>query len=157
MDWGSCIVKQKLETVRLWCRLKQKPETRISSIVAHWSHNIHNSWGKRVLSFVSEYNLEEVMLADRPEKSVSISLRKQWLRQTEIENWKRKLMANGNKLRTYRTYKTQFQAEHYVKMNMSRDQRKVLAKFRSCNLPLEIVKGRYTRPKTPLSDRIIIM
>ena len=37
---------------------------------------------------------------------------------------------------------------------MSRDQRKVLAKFRSCNLPLEIEKGRYTRPKTPLNDRI---
>ena len=105
MDWGSCIVKQKLETVRLWCRLKQEPENRISSIVHHWSHNIGNSWEKRTLSFVSHYHLEEVMLVDRPAK--------QRLRQTEIKSWKRKLMDNGNdqnsnKLRTYRTYKTQF-------------------------------------------------
>ena len=72
------------------------------------------------------------MLDVRPEKSACSSLAKQRLRQTEIENGKRKLMDNrnnqhGNKLRTYRTYKTQFQAEHYVKMNMRMDQRKVLA------------------------------
>ena len=60
----------------------------------------------------------------------------------------------GNKLRTYRTYKTQFKTEEYVKINTSRDQRKILAKLRSCNLPLEIEKGRYTRPKTPVNERI---
>ena len=99
------------------------------------------------------------MLIYRPVKSACIHRAKQRLKQAEIESWKNKLMhngndQNGNKLRTYRTYKSQFQTKHYVKLNMSGDQRKVLAKFRSCNLPLEIEKGRYTRPKTPLNDRI---
>ena len=37
---------------------------------------------------------------------------------------------------------------------MSRDQRRILSKFRSCNLPLAIETGRYTRPKTPVNDRV---
>ena len=46
------------------------------------------------------------------------------------------------------------ETEHYVKLNMSRDQRRILAKLRSCILPLEIEKGRYTRPKIPINERI---
>ena len=34
-------------------------------------------------------------------------------------------------------------------MNMSRDHRRILAKFRSCNIPLAVETGRYTKPKTP--------
>ena len=37
---------------------------------------------------------------------------------------------------------------------MSRDQRQILSKFRSCNLPLAIETGRFTKSKTPLKDRI---
>ena len=159
MGIDSCIVKQKLETVRLWCRIKQLPESRQSSIVHKWSLNISKSWEKIMLSFIAENNLEDVMLVDKPDKAACITLAKQKLIHTETVKWQAKLMSNGNdqngnKLRTYRTYKTQFKTEDYVKINMSRDQRKVLAKFRCCNLPLEIEKGRYTRPKTPVNERI---
>ena len=61
---------------------------------------------------------------------------------------------NGNKLRTYRLYKSTFQADSYVKFYMSRDQFRILSKFRSCNLPLAIETGHFTKPKTPLKDRI---
>ena len=47
-----------------------------------------------------------------------------------------------------------FKTEHYVKLNMSRDQRRLLSKFRACNLPLAIETGRYTRPKTPVNNRL---
>ena len=46
-----------------------------------------------------------------------------------------------------------FKTEYYVKSYISRGHRRVLAKFRSCNLPLAIETGRYTRPKTPLFER----
>ena len=36
---------------------------------------------------------------------------------------------------------------------MDRGHRRVLAKFRSCNLPLAIETGRYNRPKTPVIER----
>ena len=40
MGLHSCYVKQKLEMVRLWCRMKQMPENRLSSVVHKWSLNI---------------------------------------------------------------------------------------------------------------------
>ena len=44
-----------------------------------------------------------------------------------------------------------FKLKH--KLNMSRDQRHILTKFRSCNLPLAIETGPYTKHKTRLNDR----
>lgn len=133
-------------------------ESRLSAIVHTWSFKIGKSWEKNMLSFISEHSLEEVMLVALPFKSACLSLAKQNMINVENAKWREKLMNNGNnqngKLRTYRKYKTSFEVEHYVKMNLRRDQRKVLANFRSCNLPLEIEKGRYTRPKTPVNDRI---
>ena len=80
---------------------------------------------------------------------------------TEKDNakWYQKLMSDGNaesgnKRRTYRQYKSVVKTEHYVKCNMDRGHRRVLAKFRSCNLPLAIKTGRYNRPKTPVSERL---
>ena len=40
-----------------------------------------------------------------------------------------------------------------LKSNFRKDQRRILAKFRSCNVPLAIETGRYTRPKTPVNER----
>ena len=77
----------------------------------------------------------------------------------DADNWKSKLwndvsLENGNKLRTYRVYRTDLITEHYVKLNMERSRRCILAKFRSGSLPLQIETGRYTKPKVPLNNRI---
>ena len=37
---------------------------------------------------------------------------------------------------------------------MRRGHRRILARFRSCSLPLAIETGRFTRPKTPLNQRL---
>ena len=54
----------------------------------------------------------------------------------------------------YRTYKTTIRTECYVKSNTRRDHRRILAQFRSCNLPLAIETGRFTMQKTPLNERL---
>ena len=40
---------------------------------------------------------------------------------------------NGNKLRTYRLYKSDLQTETYVKLPLQRDHRRILAMFRCGN------------------------
>ena len=55
-------------------------------------------------------------------------------------NWKTKVwidtgQENGNKLRTYRLYKSNLIAEDYVKINMERSYRRIIAKFRGRSLP----------------------
>ena len=61
-------------------------------------------------------------------------------------------MRDGNALygnTTYRQYKTVLKTEYYIKQNMSRGHRRVLAKFHSCNLPFAVKTEGFTRPKLP--------
>ena len=109
--------------------------------------------------FSETHNIDELLLTENPNKTVCISTVRDILTEKDNAKWYQKLMSNGNaengnKLRTYRQYKSVFKTEHYVKCNMDRGHRRVLAKFRSCNLPLAIETGRYNRPKTPVSERL---
>ena len=67
-----------------------------------------------------------------------------------IDNWKNELSrerarrGNGqNKLRTYRTYKSSFETETYVKVLMPFAWRSSIAKLRTGVAPLRLETGRY--------------
>jgi hypothetical protein len=57
--------------------------------------------------------------------------------------WKA-LIIHKPKLRTLVTFKNCYLTEHYVSLNLSRNQRSVLAQLRCGILPLEIETGRYS-------------
>lgn len=159
MGWASAEVKQKIETVRLWCRIRNMPESRMIYKIHNWSLSVGRSWENKMLKFIDSLNIRDCMMAPKPSKYICLKLAKEKLIEIDSHKWKEKLMhdgnnENGNKLRTYRTYKDSLDAEPYVKLNMRRDQRRILAKFRGCNLPLSIETGRYTKPKTPLNERL---
>ena len=112
-----------------------------------------------MLKFSEIHNMDELMSIESPNKSACVSAAREILTEIDNDRWYQKLMSNGNvvnrnKLRTYRQHKNVFKTEHYVKCNMSWGHRCVLAKFRSCNLPLAIETERYTRPKTPVFERL---
>ena len=75
------------------------------------------------------------------------------LRNKDVEKWTQSLN-ESDKLRTYRTYKCNLEREWYCTLPLSRDHRRVLFRLRSCSLPLAVETGRYTKPKTPLTDRL---
>ena len=84
-------------------------------------------------------------------------MQKKKLKITDVDNWKASLwndrgQENGNKLRTYRLYKSNLLPEPHVKTNMDRTHRRSLANFRSGSLPLNIETIRYAKPKVPLVD-----
>ena len=88
-----------------------------------------------------------------------VDLIKEILFTFDEQEWKLKLFndrnqINGNKMRTYRLYKDSLNTGSYVCRVKYRDQRRILSKFRSGSLPLHIETGRYTRPYTPLEDRL---
>ena len=116
MGIDSYIVKQKLETVRLWCRIKQMPESRQCPIVHKWSLNISTSWEKIMLSFIAENNLEDVMLVDKPDKAVCITIAKQKLIHTETVKWQAKLMTTG-------MTKTETNSEHILRIRRNLKQK----------------------------------
>lgn len=63
---------------------------------------------------------------------------------------------NGNKLRTYRTYKSSvgLKLEPYVTCQLPRAVRRTMTLFRSGALPLAVETGRYSRPQVQLCDRL---
>ena len=157
LGWTSCKIKQKIETVRLWCRIRNMDRDRLCRKVHEWSLTVHGSWEKTMIKFINDLNISDIMLCNNPHKIKCISKVKEKLLESEHSDWFSKLNKpgtedNGNKLRTYKLYKRNLQTEYYVKCNMRKDQRRILAKFRSCNLPLAIETGRYTRPKTPVQN-----
>ena len=57
-----------------------------------------------------------------------------------------------NKLRTYRSFKTEFGTEFYLRCSLPKKHRSAFAKFRCGVAPLKIETGRYEN--RPLEDRI---
>ena len=59
---------------------------------------------------------------------------------------------NCSKLSNYKLLKENFECENYVKMNLNKYVRSVIAQFRAGSLPIEIELGRYQR--IPRENRI---
>ena len=69
-----------------------------------------------------------------------------------------KALVNGNKLRTYRCFKTELKLENYVIVNVPLYKKKVFTLLRAGCLPLEVEKGRHKKPHAvPLNERLCNM
>lgn len=159
MGWTSCTVKQKVEASRLFFKVQAAPEDRIVKKLFTWSSSHGKSWERRFMSFINSIGLNDLLNRNNCSLKTKINCIKDKLKSNDNDNWKVKLwndsrQENGNKLRTYRLYKTELQTEVYVKLKMDRSHRRILSKFRSGSLPLNIETGRYSKPKVPLNERI---
>ena len=81
-----------------------------------------------------------------------MNVAKDKLKLIDINVWKNKLwndngQENGNLLRPYRLFESDLNPESFVKINMDRFRRRILANFRNGSLPLNIETCRYTKPK----------
>ena len=159
MGWSSCAHKQKIEACRLYLKIVRTPENRLVNKIFKWSSTHGKSWERRLLSYMSENNLETYLKdTDLSVKNLVKRIATE-LKSIDDQNWRDKVwndtgQENGNKLRTYRLYKSNLMTDEYVKINLERSHRRILAKFRSGSLPLQIETGRYKKPKVPLNNRI---
>ena len=67
--WSSCDVKQKVETVCLWCGLRNMPGHRIIRHVHKWSLPKSSTWERKMQIFSDTHNIA-IMLVENPCKSV---------------------------------------------------------------------------------------
>jgi len=157
MGWLSCITKQKIEVVRFWRKLNMTGPSRLVSVIKLWSLKFRKSWDNMALNVVRQVdfpvnNLFYISFEDFQgikDRLVNID-KENWFRGL----WNDRGQENGNKLRTFRLFKSTLAVSSYVRLVSDRSQRSVLAKLRCGSLPLEIELGRFSRPKTPLSNRI---
>jgi hypothetical protein len=132
----------------------------LTSKVAHWASRSRKGWHFQVDKFISEIDASDVvitnvlisvMTATRILHNKLTTLdQNQFVRGLNDD----RMNINGNKLRTYRLYKTSDQTEHYVSCQLPGTTRRTMALFRSGVLPLAVETGRYSRPQIPLNERL---
>ena len=129
MGWTSCNMKQKIEACRLYLKIQGTAENRIVSKVFHWSSIYGKSWEIRFKTVLCKHELQDLLNKDCSVKE-KVNFPKDKLKIIDINVWKNQLWndsdeENGNK--------------PYVKINMDRTHRRILAKFRSGSLTLRLV------------------
>ena len=157
MGYMSTYSRQTLEVFRLLFRIESADDNRITSKIHRVSLNLGRSWERKCQEAARILDITHIF---NGQYSVSGKLEyiKSALKEKDSTDWSNKLFddrntINGNKLRTYRKYKTQLFDISYCKTVVNRSHRRILANFRSGALPLAIETGRYARPQIPLDER----
>ena len=154
MGWRFPEQRQWLQVSRLWCRMSNMNRDRINYKVFAWSRrlaigNVKN-WSFHVSKFYRDIAVEHIMCTDNVLDTPSVIRQLDSILQAlYIEKWEAVLNrqegrnAGLNKLRTYRTFKTEYGMEKYVTAHMTRAERSAMAKFRCGTAPIRIETGRY--------------
>ena len=132
--------------VFIWCDLK--------------SNNSCRNWNFRVRKQFQKYNVQENYQISYPINSSFIcSLIVDKIYDDYVQKWHSDLNrtsarrgSGGNKLRTYKQMKNEFDVEPYCLEILSRKHRGALAKFRSGTAPIKVETGRYQN--LDLSERV---
>jgi hypothetical protein len=164
MGWLLTKTKQHVEVLRYWLRLRSLDENRLTYKIFRWSFrmgNLFNKWNYErcvkklwIRLHCTEFNVTDV--PTNPKQMICTF--KQYLHQQDgikwyNDLWNDKSKTNGNKLRTYRLFKTNLNVENYTMLTIPKYKRKYFAMLRAGSLPLRVETGRYSHPPVPLSDR----
>ena len=121
MGWTDCYVNQRIECCRLFSKLVNTSDDRIVKIIFNWSKSHGKCWEKRFLKSMQELGLVDLFERNYIDVGNTITIIKTVLIDKDKEKWKSNVFNddghfNGNKLRTYRLYKSDLQTETYVKL-----------------------------------------
>ena len=164
LGWGSWNIKQYTEVVRMWLRLSNMDPSRLTSKV--FKHNCTKAiicrmknWEKSIMDIFELHDLSFLNEIGKCDTNIVLRNCKEKLITQAASDWYNMLwddsgLVNGNKLRTYRTFKTELVLSNYVSLNIPMYKKKVFSMLRCGSLPLEIEKGRQCRSVTPLNERL---
>ena len=145
----TCIVN----AIVFFQRLKLMPESNIVNMAFREQERLHNlgfrTWYGRVLDLARIYgfDMEALLTKDQIRERVTNAF---------INHWAAKVQdpITSPLLRTYSQIKCEFGIEPYLLLIKNVKFRNSFAKLRASSHTLEIERGRHTRPKTLLCDRL---
>ena len=141
MGWMPGDYRRKIEVIRLWVRLQGLPNTRLTKRLFLNDH----LWNKRAKSVFKEAGLSHIFESGNAQKiniKVIVDQAKLKLKSSVLVSWRCHCL-NKPKLRTYCTYKHDYNTEPHVLLNIPHKYRSVIARLRNGTLPLRIETGRY--------------
>ena len=153
--WTPCNIRRKIDMLRLWGRLVNMENNRLTKIIFLWDHKIcRQNWSNEVKNILNEAEIDISLFYNTVHvKNLGSLLIK--VKDKLMENYKKLWYQNlykQDKLRTYRIFKNNYVTENYLHMNIPFNLRSLICQIRAGVLPLAIEVGRFTN--IPVSSRI---
>jgi len=140
MGWTQSQVRRHVSMFRFWNKLVCMNSSRLPRIVLDWDLSLNGkTWSHDMRSL-----MENCGTLHSFENKQSVNLNQIWalLHEKSCQKWKNEIDVKP-KLRSYRLFKSLYQAEPYVMSFMSRSKRSVISQLRCGILPLHIETGRW--------------
>ena len=143
----------------------QKPDSLVTSAVQEMqamASNGEDCWLTRVNQIQTLLNVPNTIhikkgSGKRTKSFLKSKFDRFWLDKiNEYKTYNVHDQADHNKLRTYKTFKSSLSREPYLDLVRNRNQRAFLSRLRTGSHTLGIEKGRWTKPVTPLDQRICV-
>ncbi len=158
-------IKMQVRAVAFWARILSDPQCLASKLYItvhkhlvgpmavsrfHWFRAVQQTLAKSGYNWIWLY---QVPIDRATIKQVEQSLQDQYAQtwHTHVSNAQE--VVTG-KLRTYCSFKSNFEFEPYLRIGLVPSQRHHLARFRISAHKLEIERGRYARPKKQVHERL---
>lgn len=167
MGWTTPEHKQWMCVIRIWCRLiNMAPHLLTKCIFVEYleaSSYRCKTWFYRVKTFLNEIGFENIYNSQRLvvrnvlgmiDTTLHTYYQRVWSEKLNSDVAVRGATAGGNKLRTYRQFKTTYATEQYVSIITHKKYRSAYAKFRCGVAPLKIETGRYGLNRVPVHERL---
>ena len=142
MGWPLSLHRRWINMLRLWNRLIDMDNNRLTKKIFLYDFQkyMNNSWCSEIKFIfdklglaVQFYNMQRC----------DINMHEKLLFRNYSNDWTNKTR-DISKLRTYITFKTEYNTEDYVKAYLSKQERSFLAQLRCGVLPLRIETGRFS-------------
>lgn len=125
LGWSTCKSRLQIEVLRYWLKLNTLPNDRLVCAVRHWSSKFSHSWDTKVKQLLCDFNLYDLFLqcTDKSQINKFLDTAKTVILKQDFDKWNHELWNNkgngdnGNKLRTYRTFKSEIGCEQYLKLS----------------------------------------
>ena len=138
--------------IRLWNRLITMEDIRITKQAFHMDYdNCCNNWTSELKSIMTKIDVSNCF---REKTVINMTEAKSRIIYLYASIWRSDIQRIP-KLRTYRTFKTEFTREQYLTLNLRKCERSVMCQFRTGILPLQIETGRYTG--VPANQRYCVL
>lgn len=156
MGWKIPWHHQWLAVAKNWFRLVKMNNDRINHRVFTWAHELagrnKRNWVHRIVRFYRDLHMDhlaninyEFSRGDLEDLSQVLSEVNEQKWHVEVNRDRARRGPGRNKLRTYCTFKSVFETEHYCQIIMSRTHRSAFARFRAGVAPIRLETGRFER------------
>ena len=140
MGWTLSIHRRWVNMIRLWNRLISMDDNRLTKCVFNSDYTATGKiWCSDLKNLLHQVNMQQSF---ENKQIVNLEHVKNLFNNKHQQEWNEKLHT-VSKLRTYVTFKSNYETETYLKLNICKAERSHLAQFRCAVLPLKIETGRF--------------